>query len=269
MKTLFFCPMWGLESLPYPEAARRVKTAGYDGMEIAAGPDKRKEAVKITRDNGLELILMAFGGGNDFAKHKKKFRDDLLDVASHKPLFINSHTGHDYFTFEQNAELIQTAMDVQKQTGVRILHETHRGRFSYSAPAIQYYLLKIPDLCLTADYSHWVNVAESYMADQAQNVDRAIAVSDHIHCRVGHPEGPQVNDPRAPEWKDALESHAIWWDAIRARMQRSNAPVLTVTCEFGPAPGYLPTLPYTQQPVANQWDINVFMKEYLKNRWQV
>ncbi|WP_317166276.1 sugar phosphate isomerase/epimerase [Spirosoma agri] len=268
MKTLFFCPLWGMESLPYSEAARRVKAAGYDGMEISAGADKRNEAVQVTHDNGLDLILMAFGGGSNFVEHKKKYRDDLLDIASYKPLFINAHTGHDFFTFEQNTELIQVAIDVQKQTGVRILHETHRGRFSYSAPAIQYYLLKLPELRLTADYSHWVNVAESYLSDQAENVNRAIAVSDHIHCRVGHPEGPQVNDPRAPEWKDALESHARWWDAIRARQQKANAPTLTVTCEFGPA-GYLPTLPFTQQPVASQWDINVFMKDYLKKRWQV
>ncbi|GAB3693651.1 hypothetical protein GCM10027592_13710 [Spirosoma flavus] len=260
--------MWGMESLPYPEAAKRVKTAGYDGMEIAAGPTQRKEAVQVTRDNGLDLILMAFGSGSNFAEHKKKYHDDLLDIASHKPSFINAHTGHDYFTFEQNAELIGVATDVQKQTGIRILHETHRGRFSYSAPAIQYYLMKLPELRLTADYSHWVNVAESYLADQAENVNRAIAVSDHIHCRVGHPEGPQVNDPRAPEWKDALETHAKWWDAIRARLQKANASTLTVTCEFGPA-GYLPTLPYTQQPVASQWDVNVFMKDFLKKRWQV
>ncbi|WP_245826344.1 sugar phosphate isomerase/epimerase [Spirosoma rigui] len=269
MKTQFFCPLWGMENLSYTEAANRVKAVGYDGMEIAAGPDKRNEAVQVTHDQGLELILMAFGGGKVFSEHKKKFHDDLLDIASYKPLFINSHTGHDYFTFEQNAELIQIAMAVEKQTGVRILHETHRGRFSYSAPAIQYYLLKIPELRLTADYSHWVNVAESYLDDQAENVNRAIAVSDHIHCRVGQPEAPQVSDPRAPEWKAALETHTVWWDAIRKRMQQANAPLLTVTCEFGPAPGYLPTLPYTNQPVANQWDINVFMKDYLKQRWQV
>ncbi|MDB5240230.1 MAG: xylose isomerase [Spirosoma sp.] len=121
---------------------------------------------------------------------------------------------------------------------------------------------------LTADYSHWVNVAEWYLADQLENVHRAIAVSDQIHCRVGHPQGPQVNDPRAPEWQDALETHARWWDAIRARMQKADMPVLTITCEFGPA-GYLPILPYTQQPVASQWDINVFIKEFLKKRWEV
>ncbi|MDB5240231.1 MAG: xylose isomerase [Spirosoma sp.] len=133
MKTLFFCPMWRMESSPYAEAVQRVKAAGYDGMEIAAEPGKRSEAVRVTRDNGLEVILMAFGSGKTFADHQRKFRDDLLDVASHKPLFINSHTGHDYFTFEQNTELIQTAAAVHEQTRIRILHETHRGRFSYSA----------------------------------------------------------------------------------------------------------------------------------------
>ncbi|WP_332368653.1 hypothetical protein [Spirosoma telluris] len=61
MKTLFFCPFWGMENLSYTDAAKRVKTAGYDGMEIAAGPDKRNEAVQVMHDNGLELILMAFG----------------------------------------------------------------------------------------------------------------------------------------------------------------------------------------------------------------
>lgn len=267
MITKFFCPLWGMESLPYPEAARRVKAAGYDGMEIAAPAPKRAEAVQVTRNNGLDLVLMVFSGGPDLADYAKRYRDDLLDAASHKPMFINSHTGKDFMSFEQNSALIEVAAQIEKQTGIPILHETHRGRFSYSAPGIQYYLQKFPDMKLTADYSHWVNVAESYLGDQADNMSRAIAQSQHIHCRVGQPEAPQVSDPRAPEWANALETHAKWWDAIRTRMLNANAPILTVTCEFGPAPGYLPTLPYTNQPVTSQWDVNVFMKDFLKKRW--
>jgi len=259
--------MWGLESLSYADAAKQVKAAGYDGMEIAARDRKYNELWKAMRDNDLELVLMAFGGSANFAEHKPKFKDDLLELASKKPLFINAHTGKDFFTYEQNAELIQVAADVQKQTGVRILHETHRGRFSYSAPAIQHYLLNIPELRLTGDFSHWVNVAESYLGDQVGNVSRALDRTDHIHCRGGQPEAPQVSDPRAPEWKNALETHAKWWDTIRQRHLSTNAPQLTITCEFGPAPGYLPTLPYTNQPVVSQWDVNKFMMEYLKKRW--
>jgi len=255
-----------MESLSYAEAARRVKAAGYDGMEVAVWDGKYDEAVRAIRDQGLELILMAFSVGNTPDEMKKNYRQWLEKAASYKPLFINSHTGKDFYTFEQNAELIRMAADVQRQTGVRIIHETHRGRFTYSAPAIQHYLTTFPDLRLTADFSHWVNVAESYLGDQAQNVDRAIDRSDHIHCRVGQPEAPQVSDPRAPEWKEALETHAAWWDKIRQKRQQAGGN-LTITCEFGPAPGYLPTLPYTRQPVVSQWEVNLFMMEYLKKRW--
>jgi sugar phosphate isomerase/epimerase len=271
MKTLFYCPYWGMESMPLAEAAKKVKAAGYDGMEVALGPDKVADA-KVVRDQKLDLVLLAFGGGPTFSEHKKQYRTDLQKIAAAKPRYINSHTGHDYFSYEQNCELIQVADEVQQATGVKILHETHRGRFSYSAPAIQHYLVTLPNLRLTGDFSHWVNVSESYLADQPDNMSRAIQRTDHIHCRVGQPEAPQVSDPRAPEWQDALETHAKWWDAIRQRhlaaQSGNNVPELTVTCEFGPAPGYLPTLPYTNQPVVSQWEVNLFMMKFLNERWK-
>lgn len=261
--------MWGMESLGYAEAARRVKAAGYDGMEIAVWDGKYDEAVKAVRDNGLQLILMAFTVGDTFADMKKSYAQWLEKTTSYKPLFINSHTGKDFHTFEQNCELIRMAAEAQAKTGTKIVHETHRGRFTYSAPATQHYFSTFPELRLTADFSHWVNVAESYLADQGDNMTRAIERTDHIHCRVGHPQGPQVSDPRAPEWKNSLETHAKWWDKVRDLQLKKGATQLTVTCEFGPAPGYLPTLPYTQQPVVSQWDVNVFMKDYLKKRWNL
>ncbi len=267
MATKFFCPYWGLESISLAEAAKKVKAAGYDGMEVGAAASRAAEAARAMRDNGLELVLMAFGSGTNFADHKRQYRADLETLAAQKPRFINAHTGHDFFTFEQNADLIRTADEVAKSTGVTILHETHRGRFSYSLPAIQHYLVTFPEMKLTADFSHWVTVAESYLEPQADNLARAIAQSEHIHCRVGQPEAPQVSDPRAPEWASALETHAKWWDQIRSRPALTGRD-LTVTCEFGPAPGYLPTLPYTKQPVVSQWEVNLFMKEYLTKRWR-
>lgn len=267
MQTKFFCPKWGLESLSFVEAAQKVKAVGYDGMEIATNPAQSAEAIKIMQDHGLETILMAFGGGAAFPEHKAQFRKDLETIAAAKPLFINSHTGRDYFSHEQNAELIEVAFEVQKASGVRILHETHRGRFTYSAPATQHYFVTFPNLRLTADFSHWVNVSESLLNDQPDNMERAIRHSDHIHCRVGHPEGPQVNDPRAPEWKPCVDAHLAWWDRIFDLHQKQGKSSITITAEFGPAPGYLPTLPYTNLPVASQWDINVYMKDLLKARY--
>ncbi|GAB1483119.1 hypothetical protein MASR2M78_19350 [Treponema sp.] len=51
--------------------------------------------------------------------------------------------------------------------------------------------------------SRWCTVAESYLEDQKEAVDAALSRTDHIHARVGFPEGPQVGDPAAPEWEES------------------------------------------------------------------
>ena len=50
-------------------------------------------------------------------------------------------------------------------------------------------------------------VHESGLEDQAENLELAIAHADYIHARVGYAEGPQIPDPRAPEWQHAVERH--------------------------------------------------------------
>jgi hypothetical protein len=42
--------------------------------------------------------------------------------------------------------------------------------------------------------------------------------------------------------------------------------VLTITTEFGPPP-YLPTIPFKNVPVADQFEINSFMKDLLRDRY--
>lgn len=35
MDILFFCPMWGMATIPLPEMLYKIKTAGYDGIEFS------------------------------------------------------------------------------------------------------------------------------------------------------------------------------------------------------------------------------------------
>jgi hypothetical protein len=124
---------------------------------------------------------------------------------------------------------------------------------------------KNPDLKITLDISHWCNVHESMLDDQPDNIKLALSRAEHIHARIGHPEGPQVNDPRAPEWKEIVDTHLGWWDQIINRKKQANEPI-TILTEFGP-PDYMPTLAYTRQPVADQWAINVYMLQLLRKRY--
>ncbi len=96
-------------------------------------------------------------------------------------------------------------------------------------------------------------------------MEMALQRTDHIHARVGHAQGPQVNDPRAPEWADALNAHLAWWDKVIA-IKKQQGKNLTILTEFGP-PDYLPTAPYTKAPLADQWEINVYMMHLLRKRY--
>jgi hypothetical protein len=97
-------------------------------------------------------------------------------------------------------------------------------------------------------------------------VSEAIKRTRHIHARVGFEQGPQVGDPRAPEWRYALNKFLEWWDQIVKVNRQSDRKIFTITTEFGPFP-YMPSLPFTREPLAGQFEINCYMKELLTERY--
>ncbi|MCF2446746.1 sugar phosphate isomerase/epimerase [Dyadobacter sp. CY345] len=267
MEIKFYAPEWG-NTLPFELFCENVKAAGYNGVEMAL-PLEEKEKQKmidLLEANELELIGQYWQSfESDLDLHAKSYELYLRNLISARPVFINCQTGKDYFTFEQNRVLFEIAGRLSKEFNIPIVHETHRGKSLYAAHVTQMYLTLIPELQLTLDISHWCTVHESLLHDQTEAVDLAISRTVHIHSRVGHPEGPQVNDPRAPEWREVMEAHLSWWDRAVSN-SKENGKVLTITTEFGPA-AYMPVMPYTQIPLANQWDINVFMMKMLKKRY--
>ncbi len=269
MNVHFYCPHWGSEDLPFHAFLRQVKDAGYTGVEMSLPliPAQKKEILDQLAAHNLLLIGQHWETTDlDFNTHCLNYEKRLRNLAEAQPQCINSQTGKDHFSFTQNIALIQLAQTISAETGVPVIHETHRGKFSFAAHITRTFLEELPDLQLTLDISHWCNVAESFLSDQEENVRAAIQRTLHIHSRVGYPQGPQVNDPRAPEWQEALAVHLNWWDQIIAHRQSQAAASFSITTEFGPPP-YLPVFPYTGQPVANQWEINVFMKNMLNERY--
>lgn len=264
----YYCTNWG-NTDSWDRFCERVKQAGYDGVEawLPADHNERKEMIKALKKYNLRLGLLSGGSGTSFEQYRDNFNHNLKEAAGLKPDYINCHTGKEYYTFDQIKQLIDLGQLVMERDKVPVYHETHRGRFTFAAHLTKQYLEKIPALRLALDISHWCNVHESMLSDQAEAVSLALSRTAHIHARIGHPEGPQVNDPAAPEWKSTVDQHLAWWDQVVAQHKRNGAKVLTMTTEFGPA-GYLPTLPFTQQPVADQWTVNVYMLNLLKDRYK-
>jgi len=244
-----------------------AKKAGYNGIEVwLPGDEKsRNEIAEAALKNNLALAFLYGGGDKDPVKHLKQFCDGIQQALSYKPIYINCHSGKDYFTAEQNIPFFDYTIPLSSSSGIPIYHETHRGRSLYAAHVTGDYIRKKHGLRLTFDVSHWCNVHESLLGDQEETLASVLERVDHIHARVGHSEGPQVNDPRAPEWDPAVKAHMRWWDTV-AEKKRKEGKRLTILTEFGP-PDYLPTLPYTRQPVASQWDINIYMMNLLRKRY--
>ncbi len=249
----------------------KIKAEGYDGIELWWETDEKKRAELFAglKKYGLDIGFLCGSNSSDFKKNLDEFSKNVEAAVTQniqKPLYINCHSGKDYFTAEQAQAFFDFTKKISATSGIGIYHETHRSRIMYSAPVARQYLEKNPDLLLTCDLSHWCCVHESLLQDQKETLDLACSKAGHIHARIGHPEGPQVNDPRAPEWEKAVEAHFNWWDKIVGR-RKLEGKQITILTEFGP-PDYMPTLPYTRQAVANQWEINAYMMNVLRERYK-
>lgn len=231
---------------------RTIAAAGYDGIDTWIPP--HPEDQKALRDADITLVLHQHE-----ASDPADYRRRLETCAAWRPLLINSHTGRDWFTLEQQLALIDIAQEVADKTGIPIVHETHRGRMGYSPQTSAILFDQRPNLRITADFSHWTCVTESMLDNFGDTLAVACRRARHIHARVGFEQGPQVRDPADPAFDYAVRKFLGWWDAIVEHNLFIGTPVLTMTTEFGPPP-YMPCND-------DQFRQNRYMLELLKTRY--
>ncbi len=271
MEIIVFGPIWGMTDPDLRKSLTKLKDAGYQGAEIALNPetDDLHGIKEIFDDLCMRMIAQhPFSRGDNPQKFKADYTSKLLRIAQIGPEKINCHTGKDYFSTDENLGIIESAEKISADLGIPVLHEIHRGRFSFSPSHLGEYLKRFPELRLTADFSHWCVVSESLLEDMEDFIDWTVPHCQHIHARVGNSQSAQVTHPAAPENREALDRHTAWWQKIFSQHTKDSRDEFTVTCEFGPAP-YLPSLPFTNQPVASQWELNLFMKDYIIEKFKV
>jgi len=274
MNLLLVRHLWGVTE-PLTTVIPKIKTLGFGAIETPVlwlKPDERATLKALLADHDLRLIPQVFTGAFDPKASRTPEADldslarQIDDALTFNPLFINAHSGHDAWTTAAMRTFYSGVTQLEKGLPVTVAHETHRGRAFYSPWTVRELLPEFPALKFTADFSHWCCVAERLIDDQLDIIQAVARQTHHVHARVGHAEGPQVNDPRAPEWAEALAAHERWWDIVWNAQQAAGLTTTTLTPEFGPA-DYLPTLPYTRQPVADLWDICTWMAKRQAERF--
>lgn len=264
MKIIFGKSKWEMWDDPLEPFLQRVKESGFAATEIYLGSlqDPPADIVRLHADYGLRLIGQILTQGSTCGDHIKSLETQFAFASQCQVEFINTHAGKDIFSFEENVQIFQRIVELSQSSGISIQVETHRGRPTYSSIETRKYLEAIPELRLTADFSHWMVVHESDLADQRANIELAVARASYIHARVGYAEGPQISDPRAPEWAHAVTRHLQLWQQIVDQHKNDGKETIYITPEFGP-PAYMHTAPFTNQPVGDVWEQNVYMRELL------
>ena len=265
MKLIFAKAKWEAWDEPLLPFLARAAAAGFDATEIFI-PSLAELPSEIARAHataGLKLVAQIVTDGDTPAEHARSLEHRYLRAVACAPLSIDCHTGSDAFTFDENLSLFTRALALEHHHGVPLCHELHRGRALYNAPDTLRYLHALPGLRLTADLSHWQVVHEDgRLSRHDAAVEAVIDPAHHIHARVGFGQGPQVPEPRAPEWAEQVAVNVAWWRRIVEARRAEGRAFLTLTPEFGPVP-YMPTIPHENRPVADPWEVNCWMRDHL------
>lgn len=270
MELAVYRHLWGLDG-GWRHWLPRVAAAGYAGVEGMPPPVEERTAFRAKLDElGLAWVAQIVTNwphvGGTPQEHAQSFREQLTAALPLRPVFINAHSGVDLWDASAAHPFLREVRLMEADAGVLVTHETHRGRLFFNPRDTVALVNEHQGLSLCADLSHWVVVCERLLEDQGAALAAITPRVRHIHARVGHAQGPQVNDPRAPEWAGELAAHERWWSAIWQAQQSAGVPLSTLTPEFGPPP-YLNTLPYTRQPVADAWDMSLWMAERQRQRF--
>ncbi len=243
--------LWGVDlSRGYRKHLAGWRKIGYTAIESSprAVPDPQ-ELYGVLQSEGLAWIPQVFShmfvGGGNVALHLASLREQIQECLPASPLFFNAHSGSDAWTLDEAEEFYLRVAELETEMRVTISHETHRSRYFGNPWNTMRLLERVPGVKLTCDFSHWVCVAERLLGDAAGVFTRAARNCHHLHARVGYEQGPQVSDPRAPEWKQHLLAHERWWTLVWQTRAAMGMHEITLTPEFGPFP-YLQTLPYTR-----------------------
>jgi len=135
MELKILCPQWGHENLDLEDFFTHVKTAGYDGVDTWLPEDRagRTRFIRLMNEYGLLMVSHQHQAkGNNIVEFCKSFEYYLNLSLESGPVLINSHSGRDFFSVEQQLRVIDTAENFSVKNNIRVAHETHRGRIGFS-----------------------------------------------------------------------------------------------------------------------------------------
>ncbi len=264
------------------ELIKQTVANGFDGIEspIPQTTEERHQLRKLLDEHQLVFLAEATTGirsrttnGWWIPSPEKGVKDHLNDLrwsveraAEMKSLLVNAMCGYDAWSWQQNLDFFGQALELEQSSGIKIAFETHRSRSLFNPWITRDLLQYFPTLKLTCDFSHWCVVCERFLDSEWAILEQCAERAFHVHCRVGYAQHAQVSDPRAPEYNNALTAHERWWNLIWNAQKQRGMNQITMNPEFL-WDGYMQTLPFTEMPVSDVWEITCWMAQRQRQRF--
>lgn len=268
-----FKTLWGHEG-PVDLAVEQALENQFNGLEGPApgSPAERHYLKQRLASHSLAFIGEICTAGSSpnnpyvpdrnasLQQHLDSLETQLIDLVDLEPLFVTCLGGCDAWSEATSLSFFEAAIERAAHYDLTISFETHRGRSFFNPWVTQRIVEALPELLLTCDFSHWCVVCERLIDTEIDVIEQLAHHAHHIHGRVGYDQGPQVPHPGAPEYEHCLIAHQQWWEMLWRSQQARGYDISTLTPEFGPD-GYLHLHPFTQEPVADLWEINCWMAD--------
>jgi hypothetical protein len=265
MKLALVKSLWGVpaagNTAEWDDMFAKIAEEGFSAVEtigLVWGQDPELFRTLAAR-HGLRCIAQVHTAGGyikdgnyvycaspSVEEHTTSFRAQVLAALQLDPVLINVHSGHDSWNSSTAISYFLQALAIEKEiaSSIVIVHETHRQRLMFN-PFQTLEILSCPeliDLKINADLSHWACVCERLFDDIERDPWWPVLLSlvaqhcHFVHARIGHAEGPQVIDPRRPEFAPEVNAHLSWWEAIWKSQRARKLEYSYVETEHGPEP---------------------------------
>ncbi len=268
--------LWGLERLPFngsvewtlDEKMRRVKEAGFAHIECFIQDDEHGQ--NVAREAQNHDLMLALG-------HRP------MNVESTLKAVRGAHTlgakwvlcqpASAFHSLAEVVEIVREGAALASELNLCYFVETHRNNFSETIPQTLQLLEAVPEIALTADFSHFVVVGEFYGWAGEGAVERMRPIIErvaHVHGRISNGEQVQVDvgdGENLSEGTPAGLFFELWRECFSAWKRRAKpGDVLPFSSELGP-PRYAITTPDGKE-ISDRWQQSLVMRQIAQRAWE-
>lgn len=267
--------LWSLDRLPFnapvewtlEEKIERARNAGFAHLECWIANDQSgRHIADSVEKSALQLVCC----------HRPMSVDDTLEAVETAVKFgsryVMCQPATAFHALAEVAQIVRAGANRAAESGLPYFVETHRNNFSETIPQTLQLIEAVPDINITADFSHFVVVGEFYGWATEGAIERMRPIIErvaHVHGRISNGEQVQVDVGDGEDLGEGTPAglfFELWRECFSAWKKRAQpGDVLPFTSELGP-PRYAITTPQGLE-ISDRWEQSLVMKTLAQKAW--